>query len=299
MTGDRRGKTVALVDQVIEVLQEYRDYLPMTLRQIFYRLVGKYDYPKSENAYKRLCEHIGNARRARHIDFDDIRDDGFQRSEYNHWSDPETVLGTLKDTAGSFVLDRQYAQPIRTIVWTEAGGMVPMIEKVARKYSVPVFSSGGFDSVSAKHNVAGEFLELGAVHVLHIGDHDPSGVHVSLSLEEDVNAFMRGLSGWSDDPAFDCRFDSVLGCEAQFIRLAVIPDQIDQYSLPTAPQKKTDNRNFIGETVQAEALPPDVLSRIVEDAIVERIDDDILQETIQREQEGHEALSAALENASL
>ena len=102
-----------------------------------------------------------NARRARHIDLDDIRDDGFQRSEYNHWSDPKTVLGTLKHTDGSFVLDRQHAQPIKTVVWCEAGGMVPMLEKVARKYSVPVFSSGEFDSVSAKHNVAGEFLELG------------------------------------------------------------------------------------------------------------------------------------------
>jgi hypothetical protein len=51
-------KTSRLIMQVKEVLEEYRDYLPLTARQIFYRLVGTKDYPKTEAAYKKLCEHL-------------------------------------------------------------------------------------------------------------------------------------------------------------------------------------------------------------------------------------------------
>ncbi|MGC1955644.1 MAG: hypothetical protein WA970_24350 [Gammaproteobacteria bacterium] len=52
----------------------------------------------------------------------------------------------------------------------------------------------------------------------------------------------------------------------------MIPEHIEQYSLPTAPPKATDQRAFVGQTVQAEALPPDVLARIVERAIEQNID---------------------------
>ena len=50
-----RAATLALLDLVRGILIEYRQYLPMTLRQIFYRLVGVHDYPKDEKAYSRLA----------------------------------------------------------------------------------------------------------------------------------------------------------------------------------------------------------------------------------------------------
>ena len=39
--------TLALLDQVRGILDEYGDHLPLTIRQIFYRLVGAHDYEKS------------------------------------------------------------------------------------------------------------------------------------------------------------------------------------------------------------------------------------------------------------
>ena len=50
------------------------------------------------------------------------------------------------------------------------------------------------------------------------------------------------------------------------------PEQIAAYDLPTAPPKPTDRRAFAGQTCQAEALAPDVLARILRDAIEARID---------------------------
>lgn len=56
-------------------LEEYRAHLPMTARQIFYRLVGAYAYPKDEAGYGRLIEMLNRARRARMIPMESIRDD--------------------------------------------------------------------------------------------------------------------------------------------------------------------------------------------------------------------------------
>jgi hypothetical protein len=57
------------VDAARYVLDEYGSYGPMTVRQIFYRLVGSYGYKKDERAYKRLAEYLVKARRAQMIQF--------------------------------------------------------------------------------------------------------------------------------------------------------------------------------------------------------------------------------------
>ena len=55
-------KTLVLLDQVVSVLDRHAEYLPMTLRQVFYALVVMYDFQKTEQAYERLCEHMNRAR---------------------------------------------------------------------------------------------------------------------------------------------------------------------------------------------------------------------------------------------
>ena len=60
--------------------------------------------------------------------------------------------------------------------------------------------------------------------------------------------------------------------------------QIAKLALPTAPPKKSDRRAFEGETVQAEALPPDVLTEIVRQAVIDRQDADIRQDVLDQEQ---------------
>ncbi len=42
-----REKTRQVLAQVEDVLETYRDYLPLTIRQIFYRLVGNYGFEKT------------------------------------------------------------------------------------------------------------------------------------------------------------------------------------------------------------------------------------------------------------
>jgi hypothetical protein len=112
--------------------------------------------------------------------------------------------------------------------------------------------------------------------VLHIGDHDPSGLHLFLAFAEDVEAFSRELGSG----------------DVTFTRLA--PEQIARLGLETAPPKATDRRAFRGETCQAEAIAPDVLAQILRDAIDARIDQRALQAVIRRERQARRELLARL-----
>jgi hypothetical protein len=91
-----RGTTLELLEQVRAVLGEYEDYLPLTIRQIFYRLVGAHGYAKTEQAYERLSEHLNRARRARLISFDAIRDDTSIISEPDHWRSEAQFWATVR-----------------------------------------------------------------------------------------------------------------------------------------------------------------------------------------------------------
>src|SRR5918992_5154994 len=84
-----QDKTLALVGAVRAILEEYQAHLPLTIRQVFYRLVGVYGYPKDENAYERLCNALNRARRARMIGFEDLRDDGISVMKGRHYDGEE------------------------------------------------------------------------------------------------------------------------------------------------------------------------------------------------------------------
>jgi hypothetical protein len=249
-------ETLALIARVNAVLGEYADHLPLTVRQIFYRLVGAHGYDKTEHAYKRLGEHLNRARRAGIIAMDDIRDDGGVIERPIMWASAQEWLDAIRREAGTVMLDRTEGQRTRLAVICEAAGMVPQLARVAEPYGIPVMSSSGFESTTDKYRFAKELAGHDRpTEVLHIGDHDPSGAHMFLAFLEDVEAFARDLGG-----------------EAAFTRLAVTPEQIERLRLPTAPPKETDNRAFYGATCQAEAIAPDDLATILREAIEARID---------------------------
>jgi hypothetical protein len=154
--------------------------------------------------------------------------------------------------------------------------MLPQIKRIAGDFGITVLSSGGFDSTTIKHELAGMAADWPVVEILHIGDHDPSGVHVFSALAEDVQAFAG--------PAHEVRFT----------RLAVTPEQIQSLHLPTAPPKATDRRSFKGETAQAEAIAPDILAEIIRDAITSRIDHAARAEVLKAEVSAKATLSPVL-----
>ena len=266
--GDYRpqAKTRQLLDRVLAVLSEYRAYWPLTVRQIFYRLVGAYGEPKTESFYARVCEHVANARRAHLIPFQAIRDDGGSVMRQEHFLDADDFFATIREMGATYKRDRLARQAAHIEVWCEAAGMVPQLATVANEYSIPVYSSSGFDSLTAKKTLSDRIAQISRhTVILHLGDFDPSGEAIFRSAAEDVRAFVLA-------DRLDARAD------VEFVRLALTREQVGAYGLLTAPAKVTDSRSraWRGETCQLEALAPDVLAALLSAEIESRFDADQL-----------------------
>jgi hypothetical protein len=246
--------------RVEEVFERYADHLPLTARQVYYSLVAAGHIDKTEKGYDHLCDVLKRARRARMVDFTDIRDDGMSVISPDFYYGVEDFHEQTGRRAQRFRRDREEGQPQRIELWCEAAGMLGQLERVARDFSIPVYSGGGFLSLSAVRLVADRALAADRpTLLLHVGDYDPSGEDIYKSMTEDAAAFVR-----------EDRTVHTIYLEAQ--RVALTAQQVADHALPTAPPKATDgrSRNWTGGgTCQLEALPPDDLATIVRTAIEE------------------------------
>ena len=271
-----QAKTKELLADVQDVLNEYREHLPLSARQIFYRLVGT-GYSKTDAFYTRLCEHIANARRGRVIPFDAIRDDGISSVRPGHFADEEEFYETIGAMGRAYKRDKLAHQDRHVEVWSEAAGTVPQLARVAGSYSVSVYSCSGFDSLTSKYALAQRICALGKpATILHLGDYDPDGESIFKSVAEDVRAFVLADRPWAT-------------IDVEFVRVALTDQQVHTYSLPTAPPKASSSRTKRwGDkgTCQLEALPPDSLADILRDQIEASLDLDQLY--TDRLQEGAE-----------
>lgn len=254
------ASTRALLDDIGEILEENRAYWPLTVRAVYYRLLGR-GYPKSAGLAGRVSEHVSNARRAGWIDWAAISDQNETRRGPVPWEGTaDEYAEMLRRAAANVEIDQQEGQPERILVWTEAAGMVPMLANaVGDRFGVDVISTSGYDSTTVRHNIGREIARDSVPWtILHIGDHDPDGRAIFRAMAEDVEA-------WAEDG----------GGSVEIIRLAVTPEQIADMSLPDDPTKPG--------SVQAEAIPPDVLVSLLVEAIQERRDDDAEATMLERQ----------------
>jgi len=282
-------KTKIILAQVKEVLRAYPAELPLTARQIFYRLVGAYGYPKTERAYERLTNYLNRARRARVIDFEDIRDDGAAVMEENHYTGEEAFWGVVREMGERYERDKLATQEKDIRVYCEAAGMMPQLRRVTRRYSVPVYSCSGFDSLTAKYDLAQDVSRAYSHHgrptvILHLGDHDPSGETIFDAIAADVYAFLE-----VDVAAPPQRV-------AIFERVALTQQQIGEYELPTDPAKESSHSAGWGSrrACQLEALEPDVLAEELRSAIEKHLDLDQLEADRETEVEERRSIAGAL-----
>ena len=204
------ASTRQLLGHIAEILEENRDYWPLTVRAVYYRLLGRGDYPKSKGLASRVSEHVSNARRAGLIEWRAISDQNETRRGPVPWEgDADEYADLLRRSAANVEIDQQEGQPVRILVWTEAAGMVPMLANaVGDRYGVDVISTSGYDSTTVRHNIGVEIARDSVPWViLHIGDHDPDGRAIFRAMAEDVEAWADAgggrsrSSGWPSRPS--------------------------------------------------------------------------------------------------
>ena len=136
-------------------------------------------------------------------------------------------------------------------IWLEKDALAGVVYPVTAAYDVPLMVARGYASLSFLHTAA-EHLRTLAVpaFIYHLGDFDPSGVNAG----EKIEGTLRRLAP---------------DAEIHFERLAVTPEQIAEWELPTRPTKASDSRakGFGDVSVELDAIAPDTLRELVTGAI--------------------------------
>lgn len=239
-----------LRETIYQVLQA--DH-PMTVRQTFYRLVSQGAIAKTESEYKQtVVRLLTEMRRAREIPFGWIADN-------TRWMRKPTTFDSLEaalqDTVQCYRRSLWRDQPAYVEVWLEKDALAGVLYEVTEHWDVPLMVTRGYPSITYLHEAAEAIAECGKpAHIYYFGDHDPSG----LDIPRKVEAGLREFAPFAD---------------IHFQRVAVLPEQIEEFQLPTRPTKKTDSRSktFEGESVEVDAIPPAQLRELARDSIVQHV----------------------------
>ena len=227
----------------------------VTIRHLFYRLVGERLLEKNEREYKKLGTYLMKWRRSGDIPWSAFADNTRWYYGSTGYSSMEAALKNTRDT---YRRNLWATQPVFVELWAEKDAIASILLDEAGSFGVQVFPLRGFSSGSALHNAAEHFKAQQAdgkdVYVYYFGDHDPSGLEIDKSA-------VRNLR---DDH----------GVNVNFERVTVTYEDIEKYNLPTRPPKLTDSRtkNFKGESVEIDAMPMRVLREMVNECITRHID---------------------------
>jgi hypothetical protein len=228
----------------------------ITVRHLFYRLVGLKVIEKTERAYKLLCHHLGRWRKGGLVPWNAFADSTRWHIKAQTFNSVEDALQRTRET---YRRDLWSTQPHYCELWIEKDAIASIVAGVADEFGVPVFVCRGFASLSSLYSAAQTFnraINSGkAATIFHLGDYDPSGHAAADAIERTLTE----------------NFD----CDIEFERLAVLPDQIERLKLPTRPTKRTDSRarKWKGEScVELDAMSPSDMRGIVGDAITSLIE---------------------------
>lgn len=276
--------SLLVIRQADEIIRDYQARgFTLTLRQLYYQFVARGLLPNKQTEYKRLGKIVNDARLSGHLDWSAIEDRTRNLRRVPMWSSPESILKVVLDQYRENPWDRQPYQPE---VWIEKDALIGVIENVCEDYRVPYFACRGYSSQSEQY-AAGKRLQAHRARgkrpiILHLGDHDPSGIDMTRDNADRLTMFARR------------------GIEVR--RLALNMDQVEQYNPPPNPAKETDAR-FNGyqelhgdESWELDALDPTVIHDLIEQEIKGLIDHDAWADCLEAEEANRDDLSAVVQN---
>ncbi len=255
-------KSLWLIDQANQICQSYAAQgYDLTLRQLYYQFVARALIANRQSEYKRLGSVINDARLAGMLDWDYIVDRTRNLEELAHWRSPQHIVS---ESARQFRMNMWDTQEYRPEVWIEKDALVGVIEGVCEDHDVPFFSCRGYTSQSELWRAGQrliEYAEDGKIPVvIHLGDHDPSGIDMTRDIYDRLDLFVSSYG------SFEVR------------RIALNMNQVNQYNPPPNPTKFTDSRasgyiqSFGTSSWELDALDPPVLTALIEDELDTLID---------------------------
>jgi len=283
-----RDSTLSVITVANEIISEYMEQeLDLTLRQVYYQLIARDLLPESwrdpisgtkntEKNYGKLGSILANARLAGLLDWEAIVDRGRRSYSNSHWGSPQEIVETC---AEQFQLDTRATQENYIEVWVEKEALLGVIESVCREQDVPFFACKGYVSVSAMWQGAQRFYTENRRGkqgiILHLGDHDPSGIDMTRDIQDRMDIFEA---------------------DVDVQRIALNMDQIEELNPPPSPAKITDSRyetyrnEFGDDSWELDALDPRTIQNLINTSIIELTNQEKRNILLQEQQEGRDHL---------
>ena len=269
----KRRRTRAQIEQLeTRIAAILKADHPQSVRHVFYRLVDDHTLavpvPKTDQGYKQVCKRLVSMRAAGTVPYGWVSDSTRMGYHVTTFNDPGELLSYA---AGLYRQNEWSSAPRHIEVWTESRSIAGVVRGTCSALGVSLYPAGGFSSDTFIWEAAQYVKSIGKpATLLYVGDYDPAG----LIIDQDILNKMRCHLG---------------GLEVELRRIAVTAAQVAAYQLPTKPRKAGERRRpDILETVEAEALPANILRRLVTDAVDEYLDPEVrrrtrLSENAQRE----------------
>lgn len=261
----RERRTAAAIDQldqqIIDVLAE--DH-PQSVRHVFYRMTNpRLPEPveKSDRGYRHVQDRLKKLRRNGRVPYGWIADATRRGYHTTTYDDAGQFLRTM---AGLYRGDLWASSPYYVEIWCESRSIAGVIQDTCEELAVSLYPCGGFSSMTLAYEAAQtinwQCRDGKTCLIYYIGDYDPAGVLIDQALEKELREHLDAYNTMC------------------FYRLGITPAQITEYDLPTKPRKATDRRaKHVTETVEAEAMPANVLRRLLREQIEHWLPDGALE----------------------
>src|SRR5499427_8723325 len=214
---------------------------PMTVRQVFYQATVHGLVEKAESGYAKVQTDLTVMRRTGDLPYDWLADNTrWQRKPRTF----NSVEDALRETARFYRKNLWRDADSYVEIWLEKDALSGVIYPITSMFDVPLMVARGYASLSFLHSAAEYINDLDVpAYIYHLGDFDPSGVNAGEKIEETLREL-------APDAAIT------------FERIAVTPEQITAWALPTRPTKASDTRakNFGSAiSVELDAIEPNQL----------------------------------------
>ena len=256
----------------LRVIEKHREFWPLSVRQIHYRLLGPdaplkhaskpaSRYVNDAKSYKTLTDLLARGRVEGRVPWNAIDDETRPEMTNSHfWNAAQFYESELEDFLRGYTRNRQQSQPDHIEIIAEKLTVKTILEGVAADYSIPLTINRGMSGPTVKKKIVDRYLRSKKRNLilLVVSDLDPAGMSIAQDIRD---AFERDF-GINED-------------RIEVYKAALTIDQVNEMELEPSMDAKESSptyAEFVREygttnAYELEALEPADLQEVLEAAI--------------------------------
>ena len=271
--GSLGPKALAIQEAVMGLTKRFER---MTVRQCFYKLETAGVVPKTESGYRAVQAEILRMRRCSMLSWSFIADGTRWQRKPDTWDDADDYVTAV---SRGYRRDLWQRQGARVEIWLEKDALADVVSGVTYKWDVSLMVSRGQSSATFLYSAAKTAERAwqnddAETFIYALYDADAGGNRAARTIERELPKYAPNVP-------------------IEFERLAVTPKQIEEWNLPTRPAKASDPEAHKNPdtAVELDAIDPDQLTSLVDEAILWHVDPDEWEQQALIEREERNGLS--------